>query len=211
MRENILNKSKELFLKHGFKTVGMDDISNELGISKKTLYQYFSSKDELVETSLNHMYDMVMQKIKAISGTCETPIHEHYEINRSVRDLFGGKISYIAMFQLKKYYPQLAQEFQEKRYKDNKVLIQRNLQEGIEKGYYRKEININFIITQFITGSLAFFYDEEFPIEKIAGEKGTMSCEEFNWNFLEYYLRAIVTPKGLEILENILNSKEYEI
>ena len=55
MKDTILEKSKELFLRNGFKTVGMDDIAQALHISKKTIYQYFPSKDDLVKTVLGYI------------------------------------------------------------------------------------------------------------------------------------------------------------
>ena len=55
MKDTILEKSKELFLRNGFKTVGMDDIAQALHISKKTIYQYFPSKEDLVKAVLGYM------------------------------------------------------------------------------------------------------------------------------------------------------------
>lgn len=209
MKQNILDTSKDLFLRQGFKTVSMDDIAQTLGISKKTIYQHFSSKDELVEASLNYIHDLAMDSIRSFSGTCETPIHEHYQIDKSFKTLFGEKVGYTAMFQLKKYYPKLAQDFQEKRYLNNKIIIHNNLQDGIDKGLYRKDINKDFVYMQFLAGSLAFFYIDEFQNEN----SPALSCEQFHWNFLEYYFRAIVTTKGLKVLENIINNNnnQYEI
>ncbi|HEX6193727.1 MAG TPA: helix-turn-helix domain-containing protein, partial [Chitinophagaceae bacterium] len=48
-KERIQNKAEELFMQFGIRSVSMDDIANNLGMSKKTVYQYFVDKDELVE------------------------------------------------------------------------------------------------------------------------------------------------------------------
>ena len=68
MKDTILEKSKELFLRNGFKTVGMDDIAQSLHISKKTIYQYFPSKEDLVKATLDYVYNLAFSKIAEISG-----------------------------------------------------------------------------------------------------------------------------------------------
>lgn len=205
-KEQILNTAKELFLKHGVKTIGMDDIANSLHISKKTIYQYFSSKEELVKITLEHIYNLVFGKISEIIGKCETPIHEHFEIQKSINNTLGIEMKEsTCMFQMKKYYPELKLELDRKRYFDNKKIIKQNLYEGIKRGLYRENLDSDFISTHFFVGIQAFQIDEEFSENFMEN----FSKKEFNRNFLDYHLRAIVTPKGLEILENILKN-EYE-
>ena len=89
MKDTILEKSKELFLRNGFKTVGMDDIAQSLHISKKTIYQYFPSKDNLVKAVLGYIYGLAFGKIEEISGKCETTIHEHFKIKESIDGILG--------------------------------------------------------------------------------------------------------------------------
>lgn len=62
MKKTILKTSLELFVKHGFKTVTMDEIANELGISKKTIYLHFRSKDELITKTVDYIIDSAMDK-----------------------------------------------------------------------------------------------------------------------------------------------------
>ena len=71
MKNTILEKSKELFLRNGFKTVGMDDIAQALHISKKTIYQHFPSKDDLVKAVLGYIYDLAFGKIEEVSGNAK--------------------------------------------------------------------------------------------------------------------------------------------
>ena len=68
MKETVLKKSLELFIQNGFKTVTMDDIAKELGISKKTIYQHFSAKDELVKATVDYVFLTASDKIKNIAG-----------------------------------------------------------------------------------------------------------------------------------------------
>ena len=201
MKETILSKSLELFTKNGFKSVTMDDIANELGISKKTIYQHFSSKNELVKATVDYVFESATGKMKEIAGNCETPIHEHFAMKNCVGDLFGYNIQASTIYQFNKYYPKLAERIQKKRHEDYDFTILRNLREGVEHGYYRKEIDIDFVGKIFFASSTAFFNDELFM-----NMQNTQSIDELNYKFLEYHLRGIVTSKGLEILEQLLNT-----
>lgn len=208
-KEDILNKAKDLFLKHGVKTIGMDDIANALHISKKTIYQHFSSKDELVKIILEHFRNVAYERIDNIIGKGETPIHEHYEIVHSINELLGiDADNSVCFFQLKKYYPELDYQLRKDHHNRIKKIVFDNLTKGIEQGLYREKIDKDFISRQFIAGKEALFLDEEFS-ENGAKEVSHLS---FIMKFLEFYFRAIVTEKGLKILENILqNNNENEI
>ena len=139
MKDTILEKSKELFLRNGFKTVGMDDIAQSLHISKKTIYQYFPSKEDLVKAVLGYIYDLAFGKIEEISGKCETAIHEHFKIKKSIDGILGKDFETSpCFFQLKKYYPEPFYEFEKMRCKEKKIYIEKNISEGIKQGATEK-------------------------------------------------------------------------
>ena len=161
----------------------MDDIANELGISKKTIYQHFSSKNELVKETVDFVFDTAINRLKDIQGKSETPIHEHFAMKSCVADLFGFNIQASTIYQFNKYYPRLAERIQKKRHANYDLTILKNLKEGVEKGYYRKEIDIDFVGKIFFSSSTAFFNDEIF----INGQNSE-SLDELNYNFLEEVL-----------------------
>ena len=199
MKEIVLKKALELFIKNGFKAVTMDDIAKELGISKKTIYQHFSGKDELVKATVDYVFVSATDKMKSIAGNCETPIHEHFEMKSCLGDLFGQNIQASTIYQFNKYYPKLAERIQQKKHENHDFTILRNLRDGVKQGYYRKDIDIDFVGKIFFASTTAFFNDEMF-----INLQSTQSIDELNYKLLEYHLRGIVTPKGLEILEQLL-------
>ncbi len=204
MKDTILEKSKELFLRNGFKTVGMDDIAQSLHISKKTIYQYFPSKEDLVKATLDYVYNLAFSKVAEISGKCETAIHEHFKIKESIDGILGKDFETSpCFFQLKKYYPELCYDFEKRRCKDVKTHIEKNISEGIKQGVYRENLDKTFLAVQFIAGSDAIDLYEAFPEE--IGK--SISIKEHDNKFLEFYLRSIVTPKGLEIVENLIKNE----
>uniref|UniRef100_UPI003563392F TetR/AcrR family transcriptional regulator n=1 Tax=Mariniflexile sp. TaxID=1979402 RepID=UPI003563392F len=79
MRDQIILKSRELFLTLGFKSVTMDDIANTLGISKKTIYVHFSNKTKLVEAVTYELFETVCEGIDGICNTSKNPIQELYD------------------------------------------------------------------------------------------------------------------------------------
>ena len=80
MKDKIIIKSTELFLNLGFKSVTMDDIANEMGISKKTIYVYFKNKTKLVEAATFHLFDVICGGIDCIFNKSSNPIEELYDI-----------------------------------------------------------------------------------------------------------------------------------
>lgn len=204
-KEAILNQAKEMFLKHGVKTIGMDDIAQSLHISKKTIYQYFSSKEELIKQTIDYTEDIVYTSVKKIIGRCDTPIHEHFEAVKVVDSVIGVEFEKtVFLYQLKKYYPELVYHLNKKHYCFSKEFCKQNIESGIEKGLYREGVDIDFVSSQFFVGKTSFETDSVF----IENFMDNFSQIDFDINLLEYHLRAIVTPKGLEILEKLL--KEYE-
>lgn len=203
MKETIFKKSLELFTTNGVKAVTMDDIAHELGISKKTIYLHFSSKKELVEETFEFVFDSAINRMKSVIGNCENPIQEHFAMKGSVADLFGLNIQTTMIYQFNKYYPKIAERIQKKRHDNYDLTILRNLQEGVKQGYYRADIDIDFVGKMFFSSLTAFLNDEHFD-----HLQNNQTIDELNYKFLEYHLRGIVTPKGLEILEELLKKQK---
>ena len=86
MRDKILEKSNELFLNLGFKSVTMDEIASSLGVSKKTIYKYFKNKTELIDTVTHRMFDTICSGIDDICELELNPIEELFSIKRLVLD-----------------------------------------------------------------------------------------------------------------------------
>src|SRR5690606_4708295 len=113
--------------------------------------------------------------------------------------LFGQNIQASTIYQFNKYYTKLAERIQQKKHETYDFTILRNLRDGVEQGYYRSDIDIDFVGKIFFASTTAFCSDEVF-----INVHSTQSLEELNYKLLEYHLRGIVTPKGLEILEQLL-------
>jgi AcrR family transcriptional regulator len=200
MRETILNKSAEMFLRLGFKSVTMDDLAAELGISKKTIYQHYKNKTELVEASVFHVFDSVCGRINTVCDPEISPIEELYQIKKVVREYFGDEES-MAYNQLKKFYPHLFEQLMKKKYQVFVESVSDNLRRGIQMGLFREDIDIFFTSRMYFSGMSSIKDTDMFP--HVEHTVPTLTAL-----FLEYHLRAIVTAKGLEELNQFINEEK---
>ena len=106
MKDKIISKAKEMFLKLGFKSITMDDIACEMCISKKTIYKYFSNKDVLIEESIQAVHKEIQTTLDKISEKNYNAIEENFEIKRMFREMFKSSES-SPIYQLKKHYPEI--------------------------------------------------------------------------------------------------------
>jgi len=200
MKDTILIKATELFLEQGFKSVTMDNLANEMGISKKTIYSNFANKNKLIEESTTHLLEAIAKGIDAIRALKKNPIEELYEIKKFVMvHLKDEKSS--PQYQLQKYYPKIHSLMRKKQYEIMESCMVDNIKNGVTLGIFRNNLNIDFVARIYFSGVTSIkdhklFPLSQFPITKLMD------------NYLEYHLRGIVTPAGRHILNTIINSNQ---
>ncbi|TXD81890.1 TetR/AcrR family transcriptional regulator [Subsaximicrobium wynnwilliamsii] len=192
MRDTIIHKSAELFINFGFKSVTMDDIANQLGISKKTIYQHFANKTKLIEATTNFMFDTISCGIDEIRELDKNPIAEIYEIKQFVMEHLKNEKS-SPQYQLQKYYPKIFSSLKLKQFEIMQDCVTHNLHRGVALGLYREHINIQFISRIYFNCMIALKDQELFPLKDF-------SMSSLMDNYLDYHLRGICTIKGLELL-----------
>ena len=200
MREKIIDKSTELFLNFGFKSVTMDDIANEMGISKKTIYVHFPNKTKLVEVTTMHMFDVISHGIDCICALEKNPIEELYDIKRFVMDHLKDEKS-SPQYQLQKYYPKIYATLKSKQFEVMHDCVNDNLNRGINQKLYRDTINIEFITRIYFNSMLAIKDKDLFPLK-------IFSMNMLMENFLEYHLRGICTEKGKSVLNQFITKNQ---
>ena len=194
MKKKIVDQSIQHFLQYGYKSVTMDDIAKHMGVSKKTIYVHFPTKDELVEQSAVNHLDGIIKKINVISKQSKDPIIELYQIKKeALNHLSSEKNS--PQYQLQKYYPSLYSKLKEKEFSALSGLFSNSIQEGIQTGIFRKDIDVDFVVRIFFNGIRGITNIKLFPIE-------IYKIEDLLLNFSEYHLRALCTHEGIIKLEN---------
>lgn len=200
MREKIIHKSAELFLTLGFKSVTMDDIAQEMGISKKTIYVHFVNKTKLVEAVTFELFETISTGIDSICEASNNPIEELYDIKMYVMHHLKNEQS-SPQFQLKKYYPQIHDALKVKQFEKMHDSVRDSLQKGVDTELFRVSINVDFISRMYFNGMIGIKDDTIFP-------KEIYSMDYLMESYLEYHLRAIVTDKGLQILNKFIKSNQ---
>lgn len=194
MREKIISKASDLFLKLGFKSVTMDDIATEMCISKKTIYKYFCHKEILIEQSTEMVHKAVHEVINTIVQKNYNAIEENFEIRKTFKEMFKGSDT-SPLFQLKRHYPEIYQKVIDRELQQCSMCFRQNIEKGIAQELYRPDLDIESYIR--------FYYTLIFSIkENISSEKESTILE---LQALEYHTRAMATPKGIIELQNQLS------
>ena len=195
MKDKIISKASNLFLKIGFKSVTMDDIANEMCISKKTIYKYFCNKEILIEETTETGLKEINETIAKIVAKNYNAIEENFEIIKMFKEMFNS-IETSPSYQLKKHYPEIYQKLTSKSTNECNTLFRQNIEKGIQEGLYRQELNV--------TNYVAFYYALISNInENISSEK---EAKKLELEALEYHIRAMATPKGIIELEKHLQN-----
>ncbi len=201
MREKILHTASGLFLNLGFKSVTMDDIADKMAISKKTIYEYYENKSALIEATIHFVFERISTKINNVckENLDDSPIIALFKLNAFIQDHI--KEENAPEYQLQKYYPKIAKNLHEKKFKVITEGISENLERGIALGLYRADINIP-IIARFYYVSLSALKNSDIF------QEGNYRIGDLMNAFSNYHLRAIVTNKGLKELDNYLDKNE---
>jgi len=194
MKEKIIAKASDLFLKLGFKSVTMDDIAGEMCISKKTIYKYFCNKEVLIEESTSMVHRQVHEIIDSIVAKNYNAIQENFEIREMFRDMFKNNMDTSPIYQLKKHYPEIYQNVLSHEIEQCTQYFRENIKKGIDEKLYRPDINIEVYVKFYYT--LIFHINENTISEREA--------QEIELEALEYHTRAMATPDGILELEKQL-------
>lgn len=204
MKEKIIKKATEMFLKLGFKSVTMDDIACEMCISKKTIYKYFNNKEALIEEGTEVIHQKIHTMMDQVVSRNYNAIEENFEMRNMFKEMFQT-FDHSPAYQLKKHYPEIYDKLIVNEMEDCRHLFRSNIEKGISEGLYRKNVDIEAAVRFYYT--LIFDINGNVMLEKDAYELEAKA--------LEYHTRAIATPTGLLELEKqlsiyIINHQSHE-
>jgi AcrR family transcriptional regulator len=194
MQDRILNKARELMFQTGVKHVTMDELANQLGISKKTIYHYFKDKDSLVcsvvENELTNHELFCNQSVMA----ADNAVHEIFLLMSVIQEMFN-RMNPLALFEIEKYYPEAYEKI--KNHKDQYIfsMISTNLEKGIAEGLYRKDVDVNILSkyrleTSLIPFNIQVFHPSKFDMLKV------------NLQIIEHFVYGVATLEGHKLMDN---------
>lgn len=191
IKDRIIEQATYFFIRDGIKNVSMDDLASSLGISKRTIYMNFKDKEDILkqcilvsEEGIKHRIHEIMDQSGNIIDGC-LQIIDHYKYIQLPTARFWDDIY--------KYYPLIYQSILDE-LGHNNTCLRKLLEEGITRNYFRKNLNIDEILSSYII------------ISNIYSLRISFSRTDVISNIMVNMLRGISTSKGIEIIDKYIDN-----
>jgi TetR/AcrR family transcriptional regulator, cholesterol catabolism regulator len=194
-RKLILQRTEALFFKYGIKSVTMDDISRELGMSKKTLYQYFENKIDLLSQimKLHEEHDITVLEKCTVEAT--DAIDEMLKIAQHATVEIGKMMSaQTTVYDMQKYYRDIWLGFEKGMNKRVFLCMKDNIERGKKEGLYRENVDAEVIAKLYVSKMFSIINEDMFPIHEYN------KLRLFKQHLL-YHIYGVATPKGIKLFE----------
>lgn len=191
--KEILQQSAEIFGRYGIKSITMDELSRQLGISKKTLYQYFHDKNDLVDKTIGLMIERNNCNMRSIMQKNMNAVEEMFEVYRYVGERVRSHNQSLE-FDLQRYYPQIYRTMRDMHRSKTLEAIKNNLAKGIQEGYYRVDINIDIIAKLNLLRMEYFMQTDLISMEEL-------HSNEFFHEVFKYHIYGVISAKGLSFIQ----------
>lgn len=192
-RDRILIKAEALFRSYGIRAVTLDEIANSLGISKKTIYQFFEDKDALVDEIMMAEFSKTNSDCEHCSSSAKNAVEEIFLMMQHLDEDFRN-LNPLILHDLKKFHHNTFIKFNQYMHENMIIMIAANLKRGIEEGIYRADFDIE-TIARFRMASVWLMFDQEiFPANKF-------NLVKISHEVMELFLYGLVNPKGYKLIE----------
>jgi AcrR family transcriptional regulator len=199
LKDRIVNRALELFMKYGIRSVTMDQVSGQLGISKRTLYETFRDKNELLRECIGHLSRSKSLEARQMVRDSENVIKTIYSLARKGEEL-KQKINPLFFEDMWKYYPELHKEVtKESRYRDTTLTLNL-LKNGISDGIFKEGLDVDLVNTFFHQVMNIIMNEELFP-------RDTYAHADIFRNIIMPYLEGISTLKGKKEIEKYFKNE----
>lgn len=192
VKERILAKAADLYMRYGIRSITMDEIATQLGISKKTIYQFFTDKDDMVMAVID-------QEIKKNEGDClqfrndaENAVHQIFLALESMEEMLKST-NPLMLYDLEKHHPRSYKKVKEFKHQFLYKMTVDNLQWGMAEGVYRSDIQIDIIAKNRIESAFLIFNLDLFPHSRY-------KVSEVNYELAMFFMHGVVTEKGKELI-----------
>lgn len=180
-------------MRYGLRSVSMDEIANQLGISKKTIYQYYADKDSLVSEVIGMVVEENKKGCLGYREVSENAVHEVFIVMEMVENLLRH-MNPVVMFDLEKYHPKAFALVNEYRNKFMYDMIKSNMEMGIEQELYRSELDADVLTRYRLTTIFLMFNPELFPPAKYQAIRVITEITD-------HFLYGLVTTKGYKLIQ----------
>ena len=194
IKENIIQESIHLFMKYGLRSVTMDDIAKHLGMSKKTIYQHFKDKEDIIIQSTKVVFDAEIKMMQDVERDAKNAVDHLYKQTLLIRERIKNT-STTTMYDMQKYYPKAWNEYMCFKHEVVYNSVIANLRRGIDEGLFRKDINPE-ILAQFRIAQIEKSFDDDLFTDK------KFSLMEIHEQLFDHFTYGILSEKGLELFKS---------
>lgn len=198
-QEKIIETADGLFHKYGIRSVSMDDIARGLSISKKTIYQYFKDKDEIVTLVVKTHIENEKRQFNEILDSSINSVDEMKSFSECLKKNIAD-INPSLLFDLQKFHPSAWSIWTDYKNGFLKECVVNVINKGKSEGLFRKEIDEQIMALYRIQTVDMVMGPVVFPNDKF-------DFVELQMILLDHFLRGLLTIKGLEYYEELINSK----
>ena len=202
IRGRILQTSRDMFFRYGIKSITMDDICREMGISKKTFYQFFEEKNQLVEELVKLTTEDNLLAINGFVNEAEHAIHEFILLMRHMSGFFSD-MNPVMLYDMYKYHVEAYGVFRKYRDKEIYRVVKQNLERGIKEKLYRDDIPVGILAKLRIEEVNMMFNPEIFS-------KEGYSFVQVQLELMKHFLHGIVTLRGHKLVNEYMHTYEME-
>lgn len=200
-QEKWLKRVEELFFKLGIKSITMDDVARELGISKKTLYSFVESKDDLVSKVMDRHITEQCRGDEALHAESTDAVDEMVRIIQQIMTDIG-QMKPNLVHEMQKYHRDVWDRINDFQQTYILNLARQNLEWGRKEGLYRPDFDIETTARFYIAGAMSIFDEQYFP-------KPPYTFDKLFKEFIINYLHSIVSENGLKILKEKLTADAH--
>jgi len=193
-KEKLIRGAEELFMKYGLRSVSMDDIARHLGISKKTIYQHFADKDEVVATVAQVHMRQQQEQFEAISKEAKNAVEEMALLAVNMKEHLRN-VNPSLLFDMQKYHSRAWGEWLAFKHDVIRESLVRTMKDGVRDGYFRADANIAILATMRLEQVQMAFDHTLFP-------RDTYSLSEIQAQLFEHFVHGIMTDKGRALYDN---------
>jgi AcrR family transcriptional regulator len=193
VRDRIIARAVSLFRRYGIRSITMDELAGQCGISKKTLYQHFEDKDSLVSTLVDGMIVHAEKGCTVMHQKAENAVQEVFLSMDMVEEMFEG-VNPNMVYDLRKYHSAAYSLLEKHKTEFLYDIVKKNLRRGIEEGLYRAEIDVELM-------SALQLYNMEFAFNPPDHIKERYSLSTLDMELTLHFLHGIATTRGERLIE----------
>lgn len=192
LKERIKQKAHDLFMQYGVRSVTMDEIAVQLGVSKKTLYQYYADKDELVDAVIIDILGVNETRCTKDRNLAKNAIHEVFLAIDMMQEMFQD-MNPSVLFELERYYPKAFEKFKKHKYSFLYKILQENIERGMAEEIYRPDIDVEILVKARLENMMLPFNQLVFP-------KNKYNLIKVETELTTHFLYGLATTKGYKLI-----------